>query len=160
MTKGLAQERRGLGSQYRRRNFSIPMRGDKNDRRQNTFNAQTPLQLKPSHPRHGHVQNQASREAQLRGIQKVLRRKKSRGGVADGLQQTDCSLDDRAVVVHNRNQRNFGCAQFPAARRATCSTSRQRTLARWGRCLLLYLGVGGASAEWCNRFGHAEQFHD
>src|SRR5262245_25312598 len=88
------------------------MRGDKNDRRENPFSGQTPLQLEPSHPWHAHVQNQASREAQLRGIQKVLRRKKSCGGVADGLQQTDCSLDDRAVVVHNRNQGNFGRAQF------------------------------------------------
>ena len=160
MTKGLAQERRGMGSQHCRRNFSISMRGDKNDRRENTFSGQTPLQLKASHPWHAHVQNQASREAQLRGIQKVLRRKKSCGGVADGLQQTDCSLDDRAVVVHNRNQRNFGCAHYCDRQESDSLTSRQWTLTRWGIFLLLYLGMGGASAEWCNRFGHVEQFHD
>ena len=112
MTKGLAQERRGTGSQYCRGNFSISMSGDQDDRRADFLNHQPPLQLKPSHPWNAHVQNQASRVAQLRGIQKVLRRKKSCGGVADGLQQTDCSLDDRAVVVHNRNQGNFGRAQF------------------------------------------------
>src|SRR6266436_1731734 len=73
---------------------------------------QASLQLKAPHPRHAHVQYQTSRAAQLRRVQKVLRGDESGGDVTDGLQQTDDGFDNRSVVVHNRNQRNIGCAQI------------------------------------------------
>ena len=71
MTKGLAQQRRATGSNYSRRNFVISMRGDKNDRREDVVSGQTSLQLYAPHPRHLNVQDQTSREGQLRGAEKV-----------------------------------------------------------------------------------------
>ncbi len=121
---GLVQTRHGSTAQRFRGNLQTSFRCDENDRRLDIFSRQTSLQLEATDHRHTHVQDETSGTAQVWGVQKLLSRDESCGGVADRLQQTDDGLNNGSIVVHNRNQRNI-CSN---CRRQKCVSLKLATV--------------------------------
>jgi hypothetical protein len=95
-----------------RARLCIAMGRDEDDRYRAMSRGQLPLELQAAHPRHPHVDDQASRGLPLIGLQKVLRRGKHRRPEPHRSEETLDGVADRFVIVHHGDQGYLGHARL------------------------------------------------
>src|SRR2546428_4878996 len=106
LTERLAQVRDGAISQRPRACALVgSVRRYENDRNVTLARRELTLELKPTHPGHPHIENQAVGLAELLRIRELLGRRECLHAQTERADQAAQGLADRLIVIDNRNQR-------------------------------------------------------
>jgi hypothetical protein len=103
-TERLGEEINSPHSQRFHPVFRIVVGGDKDDWNASAFISQAALHFQSIYSRQADIEKDAPGFRQPRGIQKFFRGRKCFSAEPVGPEETDRSLADRFVIVHNRNQ--------------------------------------------------------
>ena len=84
------------------------MRRDENDRDVTLAHRQVTLELEPAHPRHPDIEYEAIGALQVLRTREVVGGRECLHTQPDRADQTAQRFADRLIVIHNRNQRDWG----------------------------------------------------